>query len=275
MNSLYVPATALGGDLFPRPVRHGGWIGWCEWEWLPGSWVIRAFNPGCPNAVRFDPRDPGVAHRVADVLRAKGCEVGHLLPRALGGQQGDAETVVTCTGCERGAQTVPVAALDSGRGCGPAICVACPHCDGIGTIRRTIPAADVSALLLAASVAGVEVGGGVVQGVVGEWKEAAYPVWGRMSAELFAAGRDAVKGWVRDLITPFSECFAGVSARGTMSFANGRTNVGWCVGSETGPETGPEGCVAADAALDWLGYARLDPRAPFGVVVPTFNLRPR
>jgi len=33
--------------------------------------------------MRLDPRRPEVAHRIADVLRAKGHEVGHLLPVAL------------------------------------------------------------------------------------------------------------------------------------------------------------------------------------------------
>lgn len=251
MSAPYIPATALGGDLIT------GWSGpaekICVSGWLqvavigtpprdvPGSTVDYAIVNAADDypsgrtsyrRIRLDPRREEVAHHIADVLRRKGHEVGHLLPVALGGRQGDvialAEPTCTHPGCDEAA----------GHG----------GVHQMGNTRQivTIPAADVSAVLLAASVAGVEAGRGVVRGVLGEWHTLGH-AWGRSNE--FVLVYNEPRGWQR----------------------------GWRIGYvgqiiEQGPETGPEGRAAADAALLRLGYAYLSPAAPFGVVVPTFDL---
>jgi hypothetical protein len=169
-------------------------------------------------AVRFDPRDQGVALRIATVLRARGFEVGPLLPVALGGRVTDSVVEAGCTSV-----------------------------DATGTIRRTIPAADVSAVLLAASVSGAEAGAGVVRGVLGEWTpEFVGAITRRCHGVLVTVG---LAGW-----------FIQSGTDGTLIF---------------GFETGPEGRKCADAALLRLGFAYLDSAAPFGVVAPFLNLEPR
>ena len=139
MSPPYIPATALGGSLLAPylPVT----MEWHADEDLSGVIItIEETRDGTrvilysidlyvgldrsPVFLRLDPRRPEVAHRIADVLRARGHEVGHLLPCALGGKVTDA--IVE----ERMAQD-----------------------EGGGTLRGRVPAADVSALTLAASVA--------------------------------------------------------------------------------------------------------------------------
>lgn len=228
MSAPYIPATALGGDLvrdWTGPAEGRGIIrpghGHSEtvWGWVPGVW--NAAHPPS-GGHRLDPRRSEVAHRVADVLRARGHEVGHLLPVALGGKVTDAATE------ERMQQD-----------------------EGGGTLRGRVPAAaDVSALTLAASVAGLEAGRGVVRGVLGEWRTSyGFPLYYERDGECGNAFATP-HGWGVSTIYG-----AANTEHGTM-----------------GPETGAEGRAAADAALLRLGYAYLDPAAPFGVVVPFLNL---
>jgi len=254
MNPPYIPATALGGDLvrdwsgpcevlaharFPVPLPDAAHLAMLRGE---SAWVACFLSldacGGCALPERnvcldrgqnfsFDParcrmrldlRRPEVAHRVADVLRACGHEVGPFLPVALGGRVGDA--------------TAYVEDSESGMGVAP----------------RTIPAADVSAVLLAASAAGVKAGVGVVRGIAPAWAEP-YPL---------------ESGWW-ERSAPGARLLAGVN------------NSGWWVPAgdpsewPSGPETGPEGRAAADAALLRLGFAYLDSAAPFGVVAPMYR----
>lgn len=184
--------------------------------------------------MRLDPTRPEVAHRIADVLRAKGHEVGHLLPVALGGRQGD----VIAEEQDRADDPCSAHAVGAGELC--SLSRPCPVARGTPqrTIRRTIPAADVSAVLLAASVAGVEAEGGVVRGVLGERAPISY------MPEV--AGRKL-----------------------TISHGLRSSDVAWW------SDCGDWYAVDDDAALLRLGYAYLDPAAPFGVVVPTFDLEKR
>lgn len=268
-----IPATALGGVLFPRPVRYGGWIGWCEWEWAPERWAARAYAPDLPThgRVRFDAADPLVAHRIADVLRSLGHEVGHLLPVALGGRVGDSVVREVCYVC--GALATCVGAYEGSRyeqfGCDEHCGHGCEdgHCDPIsGVAEQIVPPARVSARVLAASVEGVEQGRGVVKGVLGEWthseratvKPAKWPSGDyasryclssdmRLECGSLIVGRHTYKSgwWLRE---------NGLGRRGPIL--------------AEGPETGTEGMAAADAAALRLGWALLDPSARDGVRVP-------
>lgn len=239
-----IPGTALGGEI----VR--GWIGPCEqWRYIDGgTGVVRPngqWGPAIVGAtywrdlseIRLDPRRPEVAHRIADVLRARGHEVGALLPVALGGKGGKAFT--RCGSC---AGTGVLPALSGGDEV-PCLC-------GDGT--NDVPAELVSAVLLAACVAGVECGRGVVRGVLGEW--------------MHEHG-----GWVRK--NHHGAVVCRVADSGTFTLGRMCEPMGWYAYDTMtkGPETGPEGRTAADAALLRLGFAYLDSSAPFGVRVP-FNL---
>lgn len=270
MSAPYIPATALGGDLvrdWTGPAEGRGIIrpghGHSEtvWGWVPGVW--NAAHPPS-GGHRLDPRRSEVAHRVADVLRARGHEVGHLLPVALGGRQGDTQAnapiPASCSfdGNARHVEPLPDCLRCGGSGrvtfesddFPPGTNACCCTCSGCRSEKVTIPAADVSAVLLAASVAGVEAGRGVVRGVLGEWRTSAgFPLYFERDG---ASGNAFVtpNGWGVSTVDGAAD-----RERGTM-----------------GPKGGPEGRAAADAALLRLGYAYLDPAAPFGVVVPFLNL---
>ena len=149
MSPPYIPATALDGafiDGWSGPAdgrRAGRWLGGIlvgqasdgRLLWTPARGMV------VPDEVHLDPRRPEVAHRIADVLRARGHEVGHLLPVALGGRQGD---VIADVLCPHARHVRTAAGAGCADGCGR-------YADEEpGTIRRTVPAADVSALTLAA-----------------------------------------------------------------------------------------------------------------------------
>ena len=181
MNPPYIPATALGGDLvrdWTGPAEQRNEMDddertefWSEIVLMPR---IQRSRPSvvadglryatngwggdiAPDFVRLDPRREEVATRIATVLRARGHEVGHLLPVALGGRQGDAIAVCDwCGGCREVPPSSPVSDGQTYE--------TCSGCDRDG--RVVIRAADVSAVLLAASVAGVEAERGVVRGVL-------------------------------------------------------------------------------------------------------------
>lgn len=187
----------------------------------------------------IDAADPGNQHTIADVLRARGHEAGHLLPVALDGKVGDAWTHEPCT-----TYSPTDEAMGHPRGCA--------MCTGVGTIRRPVPAADVSALTLAASVAGVEAGLGVVRVVLPEYR--------RFGAGYHQRPNGPVGAIVWDAPSHREWGWRVVKSREVLA---------------SGPETGPEGRAAADAALLRLGYACLDPAAPFGVVVPFLDMETR
>ena len=202
--------------------------------------------------MRLDPRREEVATRIATVLRAKGHEVGHLLPVSLGGRQCDAQAnapiPASCSfhGNARHVEPLPACLRCGGSGrvpfesddFPPGTNACCCTCSGCRSEKVTIPAADVSALTLAASVAGVEAEGGVVRGVLGERAPISY------MPEV--AGRTL-----------------------TISHGLRSSDVAWW------SDCGDWYAVDDDAALLRLGYAYLDPAAPFGVVVPTFDLEKR
>lgn len=238
MNPPYIPATALGGDLVrdwtgPIEVRVSEIAGLSEWVESCYCLSTQAFlRIERPEKTRLDPRRPEVAHRVADVLRAKGHEVGPLLPVALGGRVAGA---IADRPCPCGGQGVEVG--PDARGCA--------DCGLRGTVRTLVPAADVSALLLCASVAGVEAGAGVVR---------VKPAWEERDPAYLLGFRTYTAHWQRALDVEV------VCVDGAWKW---RCHDDWhdC-------ETGPEGRKCADAALLRLGFAYLDPSAPFGVVAP-------
>ncbi len=242
-DDLLIPADALPGLLT-------GWCGPVLWfdtfgrkslnAGGGGEWIVSAYGSGglangaSLDRIRLDPQREEVACRLARVLRTIDAkhEVGPLLPRSLGGRVEDVVGVVTCDGCG-GSGAHPYS--DGGDRCW--------GCKGSGTLTRIIPAAEVSGALLAASVAGVQRGLGVVRGVRGLWEEVLPGQWGRL----------AVVGPIDPII------FA-------LEVQNyGR---GWRCGKKQGPETGAHGRDAADAAALRLGWAHLDPSAPHGVRVP-------
>lgn len=180
-------------------------------------------------AVRFDPTRPEVQHRIADVLRSLGHEVGHLLPVALGGRVGDAVEVGPSCGAD-----APGGPCDYEPG------HAQPHKAGNTRMLRPVPAARVSARLLAASVEGVEQGRGVVRGVLG------------LPVEFVVGERGLRCSIGADPFPPYDPGRgAYLPTRGPWSFYANR----WYF-------------TGSDEEALALGWALLDPAAPDGVRVP-------
>ena len=191
---VWVSATLLGltnpdGSLEATVSRRAG-------RWTVGTGLTRP-----PSHIRLDPARPEVAHLLEDRLRSLGHEVRALLPRALGGEQGETVEETACAACG-----------GDGYYKGPRLGdEPCPMCSGTGKLRRTVLASEVSAALLAASVAGVVAGRGVVRGLRGEWQNEGRLWWrpilvgrGHESAlVLDAEGRsasdtvDLAEGWAR------------------------------------------------------------------------------
>ncbi len=222
-----IPATALGGVLIegwtgPGTLPDGEPVVVLPGEYwggrtLCGDGVLRHYTA---QSLHLDPTRPEVAHRIADVLRSLGHEVGHLLPVALGGRVGDTVEVGPSCGAD-----APGGPCDYEPG------HAQPHKTGNTRMLRPVPAAHVSARLLAASVEGVDQGRGVVRGVLGERVPIPYAptVRGRLLVTAPRLRPDDVSWW---------------------------------------SDGGNWYAVDDDDDLLRLGGALLDPAAPDGVVVP-------
>ena len=198
-----------------------------------------------PSQIRMDPRLPEVQHRIVDVLRTKGYNVAPFLPSALGGQVIDAP--VDCERCGGiGEIGIEVGGV-------PDRMEPCPSCDN-GYRNDPADATEVSARLLAASIAGVDAGKGVVRGFLGEWvRDIGRPGWVRWSiwgnAVAYSSDRQSNHAW-------------GIREHPSLT-------------NRSGPETGLEGRNAVDADLIDMGYAFLDSSKPFGVQTPSYGLEER